>query len=142
MNISLTPEQYRTLLLMVYLGNWMVNAHKTDQEKVFSGLEHYIFSFAESFAVKGLVEWFEDDKAYYGTRELDDLAEPYIADYDNETFWDELINRLADRDFLAQYGEDTIERMTQEERFIKREEFEERYEEEFEEHGLDRITFK
>ncbi len=140
MNITLSQEQYRTLLLMVYLGDWMVNAHKTEPDRTFGNLEHYIFSFAEAFGVQGLVEWFEDEKKHYATQDMDDLAEPYIEEYDNETFWDELIDRLADRDFLAEYGQDAIEKMTPEERLIKREEFVERYEEEFVEQGLDRVT--
>src|SRR5574337_1738085 len=123
MNIPFTPEQYRTLLVMTYLGTWMVNAHKIAPDKTFDELAKYIYSFAESFGIKGLVELTPDDGKCYPTREFDDLAEEYMFDYDNETFWDELIDRLADRDFVAKYGEKAIEKMTVEERFSNREEF-------------------
>ena len=64
----------------------------------------------------------------------------YIDDYDNQTFWEELIERLANRDFLAKYGEEAIQKMSFEERFTKFQEFEERYDEEFEDHGIERIV--
>jgi hypothetical protein len=142
MNISLTPEQYKTLLLITYLGNWLVNAHKIEPDKTFDDLAKYIYSFATSFGITGLVESSPDDGVSYPTRQFEDLAEEYLSDYDNHTFWDELIDRLVERDFVAKYGEEAIEKMTLEEQFSNRDEFEERYAEEFEEYGLDRVTIK
>jgi hypothetical protein len=41
---------------------------------------------------------------------------------------------------LAKYGEEAIQKMSFEERFTKFQEFEERYDEEFEDHGIERIV--
>ena len=49
MNISLTPEQYKTLLLTTYLGNWMVNSHQVETEQTFEGVASHVYSHAESF---------------------------------------------------------------------------------------------
>jgi hypothetical protein len=65
-----------------------------------------------------------------------------MAAYDNETFWAELIERLSDRDLVAKHGKSAREQMTIEERFTKLEEFETRYDEEFETHGIERLTIK
>lgn len=140
MNISLTPEQYKTLLVTTYLGNWMVNAHRVETDKTFDGVAAHVYSFAESFGLAGLVERDPDDGQYYPTRELEELASAHLDEYDNETFWAELIERLSERDFVAKHGQDASERMTLEERFDKLGEFEERYDEEFEKHGVERLT--
>ena len=136
MNISLTPEQYKTLLLTTYLGNWMVNSHQVETDKTFDTLASHVYSYAESFGLAGLVELDADNGRYYPTRELEELAAEHMDAYDNETFWAELIERLSERDLVAKYGQDASEKMTVEERFTKLEEFEARYDEEFEKHWL------
>ena len=142
MNISLTPEQYKTLLLTTYLGNWMVNAHQVETDKTFDTLASHVYSHAKSFGFADLVELDADNGKYFPTRELEDLAAEYIDAYDNETFWDELIDRLSERDFVAKHSQQVREKMTVEERFTNLEEFEERYDEEFEKHGVERLTIK
>ncbi len=142
MNISLTSEQYKNLLLMTYLGNWLVNAHNVERNKTFDDLAMHIYSFAKSFGAGSLVDSVPEEGKYYPTRECEELAEEYLAEYDNETFWDELTDRLTERDFVAKYGEKAIKKMTIEERFTNMEEFEKVYDEEFDKHGLDRITIK
>ena len=63
----------------------------------------------------------------------------FIEEFENETFWSELIERLADRDMLQTFDEDEILEMTTEERFKAHFDFTEKYEGEFEEHGIDRL---
>lgn len=142
MNVSLTPEQYKDLLLMTYLGSWMINSHQVEREQSFEEVASHIYSHAESFGVTGLVEKASDDGKYYPTRELEDLAAERMAAYDNETFWAELIERLSERDLVAKHGQSASEKMTIEERFANLEEFETRYDEEFETHGIERLTIK
>ncbi len=142
MTISLTPEQYKTLLLTTYLGNWMVNAHQVETDKTFDTLASHVYSYAASFGLAGLVELDADTGKYFPTRKLDELAAEHMDAYDNETFWAELIGRLSERDLAAKYGQDASEKMTVEERFTKSEQFEARYDEEFEKHGMERLTIK
>ena len=142
MNVSLTPEQYKTLLLTTYLGNWMVNSHQFETDKTFDTLASHVYSYAESFGLASLVELDADNGQYYPTRELEALAAEHMDAYDNETFWAELIERLSERDLVAKYGQDASEKMTVEEHFTNSEEFEARYDEEFENYGVERLTIK
>lgn len=140
MHIPLTQEQYKTLLLMVYLGDWMINAIRPEPDEDFQGVACYIYSFAETFGIAGLIgpEPYKGKK--FPSREFDKLAQPYIRQYDNQIFWEELADRLAERDFVAHYGRNAIEGMSPEERFAKRSELTDRYLEEFERNGLDRVA--
>ena len=140
MEIPLTQQQYKTLLLMVYLGDWMINAIRSDPDEDFQGMACYIYSFVETFGITGLVgpEPYKGKK--FPSREFDKLAQPYIRQYDTQIFWEELADRLAERDFVADYGLKAIEDMTPEERFAKRSELTDQYLDEFESHGLDRVA--
>ncbi len=48
-NITFTTRQYWDLLKLVYLGSWLTEAVRGDEEKTesFEELEQYIYSFAE-----------------------------------------------------------------------------------------------
>ena len=140
MDINFTPQQFKTLLRLIYLGRWMLTAHSNKPDKVIDSLASHIYSFAKSAGVDNLVELEREDGLIYPTREFEDRMTEPIRDYDNETFWEELIDRLASRDFLAKYGEQAIQKMSMEERFTNFQEFEDRYGEEFEDHGIERIA--
>ena len=75
------------------------------------------------------------------TRECEENspARPYIDEFEEETFWDELIDRLANRDILREIGEKKLLSINKEERMKIYFDFEERYQEEFEEHGVERL---
>jgi len=52
MNMEITKEQYKTLLKLMYCGEWVLNSYKTGEDKVSQEtdkFEQYIFSFAKEF---------------------------------------------------------------------------------------------
>lgn len=146
MQIEFTKEQYKTLLKLVYLGNWMANAHRTeDFEENMQKLEHYVFSFAKDF---GLADYVDSenvgDGEFYPTRKFEEETEVHSlhADYDEETFWDEIIDRLGERDCIRKYGAENIKKMSRGEWFEKLCDCEQEWADEINEHGIDRIEVK
>ncbi len=143
MKIDLIKEQYENLIKLVYLGNWMINSVRLEDGRIkkYDDIEQYIFSFAKNFGLERYVEFDQKYNQIFPTREFeeDQELEQYEEEYDNEVFWQELSNRLGSRDFLKRYGQETIKKMEQKERFLKEQEFIIQYEEEFEKHGIDRL---
>ncbi len=117
MNIEFTKKQYEQLLKLVYLGNWLASAHRTDDRiKKFDDLESYVFSFAKEMGFGAFV----DDEPlngrnYFPTWQFEEGVHDLIEDYDDETFWEELIERLADMRFDEKYSEQDYQKMTREE---------------------------
>jgi hypothetical protein len=140
MKINLTKKQYEILAKTVYLGNWMANAHRTGAPddphmREYDDIADYIFSLAPEF---GFSKNFEHDMVcdeHGKTTEVSRLHE----EYDEEAFWSELCERLGERDFYRKYSESDWDKMDGEERFIKMQECIIAYEEEFENHGIERI---
>jgi hypothetical protein len=146
MEIKLTKEQYKNLLKLIYLGNWMVNAIRSgadgdEQIEKYNDIEQHIFSFAKDAGLEKYIEFDEKYNKFFPTIEFeeDPEIEKYRQDYDDEIFWQELADRLGTRDFIREYGEEVIEKMDQEERFIKLQEFIVKYEEEFEKNGIENL---
>ncbi|TAN58542.1 hypothetical protein EPN15_00600 [Patescibacteria group bacterium] len=143
MKIEFTKEQFGSLLKSVYLGNWIANAHRTDDMiKEYEEIEDYIFSHAKEF---GFDEYVDDEKAdkgkFFSTRIFEEEAgmQKLIEEYDEETFWDEIIDRLAIRDLFSQHSRVELEKMDGNERMEKLGILEEKWAEEINEKGIERL---
>ncbi len=143
MKINFTKKQFENLLKLVYLGEWMANAHKTDDviEK-YREMLFYVFSFANEF---GFEEYVDNEKVNngksYPTRffeEETDVNELH-DEYDDDTFWDELIDRLAHRDLIKEFGIEKVGKMDRKERFTRLCRAEEKYVDEIEKYGIERL---
>jgi len=146
MKLKLTKEQYESLLKLVYLGNWMINAVRSgaegdEQIEKYNEMEQYIFSFAKGAGLEKYIEFDKKYNKFFPTFDFeeDPEIEKFRQDYNDEIFWQELADRLGTRDFIREYGEEAIEKMSQEERFMKLQEFIVKYEEEFEENGIENL---
>ncbi|MCK5416178.1 hypothetical protein KAI92_01985 [Candidatus Parcubacteria bacterium] len=143
MKINFTKKQFEVLIKMSYIGNWVVNGVRSDakgdeQIKEYKDLEKYIFSFAKKFGMEKYVD--EDGKEIYPSLELEegDVMD-FIDYYDNDTLSEELASRLAMRDFYRAYSCKEIEKMDIKERIEKDHPFLEKYWEELDEHGIERL---
>ena len=141
MKINFTKKQYEDLLKLAYLGNWVVNAHiiKGAPDR-FEKLKGYIFSFAKDF---GYPEYLDDEdpQMTFPSRTFEDESgvRELIDAYDKETFWDELVDRLSDRDVHEQVSKEKWEQMNLEERMVRMVQLEKKWSDEFEQHGLTRL---
>jgi hypothetical protein len=143
MEIRLSRQQFETLLKSVYLGDWMVNAIRAPGSYVpeFEELEQYLLSLAHKSDLPDIVEFDSTLSQFFLKEEYHEKLQPFIDEYDDEAFWDGLVDRLSDRDFSETYG-DSVKRMDQNERFERLSVFVDRYEAEVEEHGVDRLRLK
>ena len=143
MKIEFTKDQFKNLIKLIYLGNWMINAFRTeDIVKEFEDLEGYIYSFAKEAGLDKYAIYDKESKKYYPTSALEEEVDQYIDEYKDETFWEELIYRLGGRDFVEKYGVEAIKKMTWEERIKKEHPFIEKYADEFEKNGIANLVIK
>jgi hypothetical protein len=147
MKIDITKEEYRALLDVFHIADWVLHAYKTEEGTEtgeYRALEQKILSLAADMGFDHLVEFDADTGKYFPTREYEDTSAVMdaIVDYDNECFWDELIERLASRDLIRQEGKDKVLAMDFEERLVKTEALREKYSDEFYRNGLSRVYIK
>ena len=123
MQIELTKEQMIDLVKVVYLGNWMINGVRLQSEraKKFDEIEQAIYSQAAANGLGDMVELDSSCGEYFPTPgfEESEEIEGYKNDYDEETFWERLVDKMANRDFIAGIGEEAVKRMGEHERFEK-----------------------
>lgn len=146
MTIDLTPAQYETLIKLVYLGEWMANGIRGEEdrdERVFQATQHF-YSYADEAGARSLIEYDKEYRQYFPTHALDEDAAvvQFREEYDDEVFWDELIEKLAMRDFANQYGEQHWFSSGEQGASDIQGVFIKKYIDEFEAHGVENLVIK
>lgn len=84
MKIELTKEQYKTLITIIYCGEWVMNAHKEDEDAVqkkTKEVEDIIHAQAEKAGLKHWVEYDEDIGSFLPTLKMETEIHDYITDF-------------------------------------------------------------
>lgn len=147
--LALSKEQFKTLMKMVYVANWVANGRRTEENFLpdYEELEEYVFSRAKEAGFPDAAfkhktedrgEHFHPSRSFEFDREL----ERVIADYDEETFFDELAERFAERAMRARFGANAKTKLSPEEFAEEFGQLVDKYDEEIMEHGLARLTWE
>ena len=144
MNIDLTKHEYRLLLDFVFMANWMVESHHPggrDDVQEYDMLLQKLYSCAKEMGSEELVHADRESNEYTPTRYYEETTRAFdlIEEYNDDTFWDALISRLAERDVYEQVEEDRHDTMGIEEYWERCEPIEEAYYQEFRLRALDRL---
>lgn len=133
-NLTLNEEDFKTLLKLIYLGNWLANANREEERtiKKFEDLKNQILLMVEN----------KDIKEEYENFKFDNEIINIIEEYNEITFWDLLITRLAERDMILEYGEEGLKNLNDEEYKKTNLEYQRKYYQEFFENGLWNLIIK
>ena len=131
MTIDLTEKEFRRLLDMVYIGNWILNsARGEDRFEDYDFLQEKLFAQCTKCGMKSLIERWDGHVMPSKAYEEGGIHEA-IADYEDAVFFDILAEELARRDMesegLSQDDENELSIRI------------ESYFSEFERHGIDNI---
>jgi len=139
MTLELDKRQFENLIKLVSLGNWLAGNAQDETIKEFDDLEQEMFAKALGAGLTDLVEKDEETDAFCPSEGLGEILESFIEEYDLHTFWSQLSDHLAARDMRTEYSEEKLKNMCTVEHFNLISKFAEKYEEEFEENGIERL---
>ena len=132
MELHLTEKQYRRLLDLVYIGNWVLNSTLGDDRiQDYDKVESHIFSHCLDHGMAALVELYDGEIIPSRAFAEGGIHEAIMA-YEDVTFFEILAEELALRDLDAERAtaenyDEVMDRMEQ-------------YMGEFEAHGTDHIS--
>ncbi|NTV80523.1 MAG: hypothetical protein HGA24_03770 [Candidatus Aminicenantes bacterium] len=143
MNVQLTKEQLAALVKLVYLGNRMANDWRTDDViEEYDEVESLVLEAAQKHGLGDYVEFDEETKKAIPSGELEEKMTETVDFYNDNSFWDQLIYRMADRDYVRKCGEQALEELYTEKGMERERPLIEKYEKEFNENGLDRLEVR
>ena len=132
MNIELTDKEFRRLLDMVYIGNWILNsARGSDRFEDYDKVESRIFSYCAKAGMNSLFDK-KDGQVLPSIAFENGGIHEAIADYEDSVFYEILAEELArrDMDFEPISPENFSELTNRIDEYI----------EEFEQNGIDNIS--
>ncbi|HLF13767.1 MAG TPA: hypothetical protein VI932_02615 [Bacteroidota bacterium] len=139
MTLNLTPDEYRSLLKVVFLGNWLANAYREEPLPEFDNIEQVIMSRASSFGADDLVGHDPKKKTWVPSREFEEAMQDLVDEYNVEALYDELGYWLARRDLIIEIGDEKAEGMTPAGLSSAQQSYLDKYDLEFDIHGIERI---
>ena len=146
MKISFTKKEYRALLDMLYLADWMMHSNEDDEDSCVEYPEHKavrkkILSHYKEMGADDIVQYDYKSDEFYETDTYDNaLYEVFIKPYEDSIFWELLSERLARKDLTSQIGiQEFFVRAGSEDLISQELDLIEFYTSEFENHGLFRL---
>ena len=132
MNLELTELEFRRLLDMAYIGNWILNSTRgADRIVDYDNIESHLFSQCPSADMETLTEYVSGVARPSAAFENGGIHEA-IADYEDSIFFEILAEELARRDMdFEPIGPENLNELTS--RIDE-------YIEEFEQNGIDNIS--
>ena len=140
MNLSLTPEQFRKLIELAYMGEWVINAHH-DTEFQDDEADKVLQELLKAMPAEDIGRDEETGDYFMRSEWVEGIYDRHIMDYDDHVFWEELTERLAQRDLAGARGisPDDINR---DDDLLELRPLEERYRQEFEDNGVERLELR
>jgi hypothetical protein len=145
MDFSFTKKQVEFMIYSLYLSSWVSyrDDEKNPLSKEFEGLEQYFLGFAYNMKWFDWIDYDRSSATYIIKPEREEeLLADVIDNYNEETFWEELKSRLAERDIQQNVPASDLEKKSAVELFKLRLSEETKYENEFREKGLERVEIK
>jgi hypothetical protein len=135
-NIVFSKEELGLLLKLLYSGSFIVEADDDEKERNINSLiQKVLLSAKINKAYRG-IEYNQETNEYELSEKADEALNEEFDEFVEETFWEELLFRLGQRDIIKEIGEIEYRKMSEEELEQKHEDAKEKYRKEFDKNGI------
>lgn len=143
-NLDFSETQFRDLLKLVYLGNWVANGIRPQDDQIagFLDIHDRLIAEAHNQGMADVVDYDQKEEECFPTEVFEDEMDDLIDEYEDLVFWQDLIIRMTHRDFVAAHGEETLEKLPLAEREKKLRPIEKKYQDEFLDNGIANLEIK
>jgi hypothetical protein len=146
MHLRFTEEELAVLVEMVSLAaevaSWNERPGAEEGISAYEALEDKVLEKAKHAGLGEHVAFDEEKQRHHLSQQYQESSffQQCYDEFRNESFWDELVIRLADRDLARVIGMQAWQDLSEEERRAQTREIETRYWEEFAKNGIDRVA--
>ena len=145
MKIELSNEQYRDLVMLVCLGDWVrgdVADQRGENSDRWKKIKERVLFAAINENIPGIAELFHG--TIMTTDNLSHEYEEMLDEYNNEIFWHELSLRLGQRDYEREATKEDIGYTESHYGMLpeKVHKYYKKYDDEFEDNGIERLEIK
>ncbi len=145
MKINFTKKEYRALVELLGVADWILHANQAEnrqaETQTYREITQNILAHAKEMECEDLVERDEKTNQSYVVYESEQRSnvQKFIEDFEESTFWGELVSRLTARDVTRKSNATNAQKVDDEQRLEWLKESEAAWIQEFEQHGLERM---
>jgi hypothetical protein len=143
MKVSFTPKEYARLLELAHLGLWVAGARPDDPATMperYAAIAQKTFALAEPLGCADLVEQDVNGQYFPNEKLTTGPARDKLDQFVEDTFWSELVGRLAERDMKGELGPTKLSPELTEEEEQRLSAIEDSYWREFETNGVEHLV--
>ncbi|WP_102336191.1 hypothetical protein [Salimicrobium jeotgali] len=142
-SLEVSKEQLRTMVASMFLSTWMVNYPRQELNEEFEDVRNLVLAEYYKDSMQEEVEYQPHADIYELNQETENTwMERYVQEYDEHSFWDQLIEKLSQKEMIDAFGEEIMNRPLKEEEVEKQLEIEAKVEEKLEKNGLWALTWE
>jgi len=145
MNVEITKEEYIDILELLHIASWVLVAHKTEDDprtRKYDRILQKFYALAKEAGAGELVENDREAGKYRPSSSFEESSQSreFIHEFEDDTFWDELLDRFTERDLERQVGgQENLRILSPEDRALFETPIRDRYAQELTENGIDRL---
>lgn len=143
MKIPFSKQEFRVLIDLLEMADWVLHAHRSDREDTqrYHSLIQKLFAQAKDNGCGEYIQHIPSDGSYCVTRTYEEQSETmqFIDQFEEDSFWEELITKLSERDAERRVAPKRLGDLGLEQLFNQLGIEEERWAQEFENHGVARL---
>jgi hypothetical protein len=144
MKINFTKHEYRLLLDLLHMADWVMHAHDTEERpenRPYNKLMQKLLANAKEMGFEDLVVFDKRLEEYFITVKFEEETEAatYIDRFQEDNFWESLVSKLAERDVIKDCKAENFYEIELEKRMELLGNAEEKWWRELAEFGLDRM---
>ena len=138
-NFTMTKKNFKLLIEHVFIGNWIINGTKIERDETTDDLLNTILSIGKNYNIMGEIEYDQEHHEYDLPNDKVEEIMDKIQEYEDDTFWEDLVDKLATRDAIEKNGIKKMEELEHYERMKKIWDEEQKYVKEFEKNGIENL---
>jgi hypothetical protein len=144
MKINFTKKEYRSLVELLEMASWITSSHKIDTDSFpekYVDLTQKMYSFYKEMGCSDIIEKSKVGDEFYPTRDFeeDSVVRQFIDEFEEDTFWAELVSRLSERDVLDKHNIESLSELETSERIEALFLEDEKWDAEFNQFGINRL---
>jgi hypothetical protein len=145
-HLRFTEQELSVLVQMLSLAaevaSWNQKPGSDEGVAEFEGLESRILGKVLQAGFGDIIGWDEEKQRYQLKPEFQQQSffQECFEEFRNESFWEDLVLRLADRDLMRVIGKEAWEKLDEDQRRERTKDIEKRYWEEFTRNGIERVA--
>jgi len=144
MKINFTKKEYQTLVEMLLIADWIIHSHEEaprSEAEPYSALRKKVLAYFKEMGMGEAFRYDPEADDYFETAAYEERSPhmQFIDAHDEQMFWSQLAEKLAERDFAEEVRTRGEVALSDVDRFVKLSEITDAYEQELAEHGLDNV---